>query len=214
MIIIEKPATAENQALVSHHKVTRAEISPDGDAITLFVSSWPNEQARLTGADPIAYSASRILIQDLPTASKLLEDLGSVLTGQGWLSGGLAVNDKTTTIEIAKARKWMSIKAVRDRLEFSTFTWNGLVFNTDPTSQARIAGAVINAMAAKSLNQSYSVEWTLSDNTSYVLDIDNVIALGQALAAHVQALHAKSREIRAEIDNATTIEEVEAIQWQ
>jgi len=109
----------------------------------------------------------------------------------------------------AKASKWSEIKAARDAQEFGTFDWGGHTFQCDEVSQRRIQGAVQLAL----LDSTIALEWTLADNTSQVFTADDFVAIGQALAAHVNAGHVKSRALRAQIDAAQTQADIDSIIW-
>lgn len=113
------------------------------------------------------------------------------------------------TLDEHKAAKWASIKSAREGAEFGPFTWDGSVFDANVTSQQRIAGAVQMA----SLSASFSVNWTLNDNTVRLLSNSQMIAVGTALAYNVSILHQKSRSLREKIDAATSVAEVDAIAW-
>lgn len=96
MITFEKPLSAPNGATVTFHAVTRAEVGPDADAITLYVSSWPTRQAWMEGHEPVAYAASRVEFAQLPTCSGFMADVLSVITGSGLLEGAVPTVDEPT----------------------------------------------------------------------------------------------------------------------
>lgn len=109
----------------------------------------------------------------------------------------------------AKAQKWAEIKRERILYEFSTFDWGGHTFQCDDVSQRRIQGAVQLAV----IDSAFEIEWTLADNSAVTLSSQDMIAVGQALASHVNQGHVKSRQLRAQIDAATSEAEIEAIVW-
>lgn len=108
-----------------------------------------------------------------------------------------------------KADQWTSIKKARDTQEFGGFVWDGSGFDSDPLSQQRITGAALLA----SMDSSFSIDWTLSDNAVRTLNHTQMISVGQALSVHVETCHAKGRSLRAQIEAATTAAEVAAISW-
>lgn len=115
------------------------------------------------------------------------------------------------TLEDLKVQQWLTIKAARDEAEFGGFAWDGSVFDSDPQSQSRIQGGV--QLATMAAEQPFSIDWTLADNTVRTLSAPDMIAVGVALGAHVQGVHATARALRAQIEAATTAAEVEAISW-
>lgn len=117
------------------------------------------------------------------------------------------------SLEQVKEQHWELIKSKRASKEFSSFEYNGAFFDGDALSQQRIQGAVQLATIAVANNQPFSLDWTLADNSVINLDAQQTIGLGFALAAHVNNAHIQSRIIRARIDAATSIEEVESITY-
>lgn len=114
------------------------------------------------------------------------------------------------SLEEAKAAKWDQIKAKRNDAEWGGFAWDGSVFDSDPLSQSRIQGAVLLANLSPS---SFSVDWTLKDNSVRVLSASQMVGVGEALGSHVAAQHTIGRQLRQEIENATTVEAVESVTW-
>jgi len=113
------------------------------------------------------------------------------------------------TLEQKKDDKWLEIKAARDAQEFGTFDWGGYTFQCDEVSQRRIQGAVQLA----GLDPTLVMDWTLADNSVQSFTATDFIAIGQALAVHVNAGHVKSRALRSQIESATTEAEISAITW-
>lgn len=112
-------------------------------------------------------------------------------------------------INLAKAQAWANIKLDRDDDEFGDFTWNNWVFEADADSQARITAAVQSAL----LDDAFTTTWTLKNNTTQSLDCEQIKQLGKALGDHIKQAHERGRIVRAQIDAATTTEELEAISW-
>ena len=108
-----------------------------------------------------------------------------------------------------KDDKWSEIKAARDAEEFSTFTWDSYTFQCDEVSQQRLQGAVLRAQ----IDPEQSVDWTLVDNTAQTFTATEIKQVGLALAAHVDSCHVKARQLRAQIEAATSETELTAINW-
>lgn len=115
----------------------------------------------------------------------------------------------TRNLEDIKKSKWDEIKQARNTAEFGGFTWDGSQFDSDAISQQRISGAVQLAM----INPNYTIEWTLSNNTTRNLSAQDVIAVGVSLGNHVSFQHEKARLLREQINSATTAEQVNAVVW-
>ncbi len=103
-----------------------------------------------------------------------------------------------------QATAWGRIKAARDATLGGTFTWNGWVFDADPSSQQLIFAA---AMAGQ------PVTWTLHDNTTVDLTAAQLQALWHALFVAYQAAYSKGQTLRASVMAATTQAELDAITW-
>lgn len=109
----------------------------------------------------------------------------------------------------AKAVKWGEIKLARYGVLFGTLTYAGNVYDIDASSQQDIMGAAQLAL----FDSTTSVEWTLADNTSVVLTASDLIGLGVALGQHKDQAHKTARQLRAQIEAATSQAELDAIAW-
>jgi hypothetical protein len=112
-------------------------------------------------------------------------------------------------LELAKIKKWDSIKTQRNAQEFGSFQWGDYTFDCNEVSQRRIQGAV--QLAA--IDSDMTLEWTLSDNSVQIFTAAEYIQIGQALATHVSQCHERGRILRQEINQAATESELEAIVW-
>jgi hypothetical protein len=106
----------------------------------------------------------------------------------------------------ARSEKWERIKAERNTAEFGTFIWNERTFDCDEASQQRIVIQLATLSTAV-------IDWALADNTVQTFNATEFQQIGQALSAHINACHAKARTLRAEIEAATSEEELDAINW-
>ena len=126
----------------------------------------------------------------------------------------LSAADLRSILDDAKARKWAQIKTDRIRAEDAGFTVEGLgKFQSDADSRQKIVGAGLAAKIAKDEGAPYSVDWTPADNSVVTLNADQMIAVGQDLLVHLDAAHQRSRLLYQKIQDAETVEEVNAIQW-
>lgn len=107
------------------------------------------------------------------------------------------------TLDQIKNQRWSEIKTARDQMEFGGFEFEGLIYDSDQVSQARIMGAAVAGI---------DQIWTLADNTTVELTAQQLKGLYAALQAHVASAHEKGRNARQLIYEAETKEQVEAIQ--
>lgn len=117
------------------------------------------------------------------------------------------------SLEQVKADCWAAIKAQRDAAEWGGFDTPFGRFDSDPVSQAKIIGAAQLASVSLAQGTPFTIEWTLQDNTSVSLDAAQMVAVGAALANHVNAVHQRGRQLRAQIEAAATIADLESITW-
>lgn len=116
-------------------------------------------------------------------------------------------------LEDLRKQAWERIKADRDAAEAAGFDTPWGRFDSDPASQTKIIGAAQLASIALAQGAPFNIEWTLQDNTSVSLDAAQMIAVGAALANHVNAIHQRGRQLRAQIEAAATLADLESITW-
>lgn len=111
-----------------------------------------------------------------------------------------------------KAEVWGRVKAIRDQHENGGVAVPNIgTFQTDDRSKIKISGAVTMALIAQANNQQFSESFTLADNTEAELDGPAMIAVGITVGRHVSACHARSKDLRAQINAAETVEALNAI---
>lgn len=116
------------------------------------------------------------------------------------------------TLADAKARAWAAIKKQRSASEFGTFIWDGSVFDCDAESQLRIQFGVLAAMQSTILTP-FSEAWPLTNLSTRTLGGADMIAVGKALVAHVFSKQAMARSLYAQINAATSLAQVDAVNW-
>ncbi|WP_157664832.1 DUF4376 domain-containing protein [Bordetella genomosp. 9] len=93
----------------------------------------------------------------------------------------------------------------------SGFDYGGHRYDSDLVSRTNIIGTATGVQAGIPLPAGFT--WRTSDNENVPLDGPGVIALGAALLQHVNQQYALSWQLKAQIEAATTAEEVAAISW-
>lgn len=116
-------------------------------------------------------------------------------------------------LEEAKSFVKNQINTARNIAERSGFVAYGKLFDSDDKAIQRILGAAQAAVIAKQLGKPLSIEWTCADNTTLIMDADMLIEIPVILAQTADALHQKARTLKAQIDAATTLNEIAAIVW-
>ena len=105
-----------------------------------------------------------------------------------------------------KALKKTSIAAARYEAETAGVTVNGVLIDTGRDSQALITGAALAAM----LDSEYSLNWKTESGFIH-LSAPEIIAVAQAVRAHVQACFDREGELVALVDAAETAEDLDEI---
>jgi hypothetical protein len=103
------------------------------------------------------------------------------------------------------------LKTKRDEIEWSGCATPVGQSDSTPDSQRKITGAVTMALIASTAGAPFSIDWTMADNSSATLDASGMITLGVAVGRYVSACHDRGATLKAEIDAATTIEELTSI---
>ena len=113
-------------------------------------------------------------------------------------------------LEELKEAKRAEINAARDAEEQGGFSYMGKVFDSDQVSCIRMMGA---SQALANAPAETSITWTCQDNTTINLNGTEFAGLVVALATHSNTCHQKATELKAQIEKATSAEELEEIKW-
>lgn len=117
------------------------------------------------------------------------------------------------TIEQIKLEKRAEINQAREaEFDAPLVTPHG-TFDSDPKARTSITDAVLLAQTLQSLGTPTTIDFTLYDNSTVTLDTAGMITVGLMLGQKIQAAHAKSRALKAQIEAATTKEQIDAIKW-
>ena len=123
--------------------------------------------------------------------------------------------EKVYTLEETKKQKKQEINQARDAEESSTFTYLGKSFDCDTVSYQRMLGANDLAIKTKGTDKeaSFSLVWTLADNTHLQMNINEVLGMVPAFASFSNGLHVKASELKDKVDKCKTKECVQSITW-
>jgi hypothetical protein len=109
----------------------------------------------------------------------------------------------------AKAATWNAIKAARDAAISAQLSTEFGNFDAGPCSRA----AMVEALALGGWAGEDTINWTTADNQSVALTPAQLSAVARLLAQRTQACHDQARQLRQQIDAATTTAELAAITW-
>lgn len=114
-------------------------------------------------------------------------------------------------LDVAKSNMRSTANLQRDILEADGFDYLGKRIDSSPESVRRISMAAEAAKLAIDSGQEFFVSWTCADNSQLPLDGAGMVGMVSAAAKQGMALHARAKTIKYQIDSATSISELEAI---
>lgn len=111
------------------------------------------------------------------------------------------------TLNELKVQKKQDIAAARYAAETAGTTVNGVTIDSGRDSQALITGAALAAV----IDGEYSLNWKTTSGFIH-LTAPEIIAVAQAVRAHVQSCFDREGELVALVDAAQTAEDLDAIE--
>lgn len=198
-------AVTPNGAQVSVHRLHR--VTLEQTRVLLTINHFADENQELpTWQDDYAMPLELFAMGSYPSCV-----FQYMVAADGLFPGG-QVMDGDSDLETLRKKTVHSINRMRDGLINGVYTVQGLgVFEIDKTSTENIMGAVQVAVISKMANQPFSISWRRADNTNITLDADQMIAVGTSVAAFRSAVYERSWELKALVDAATTLEELQSI---
>lgn len=178
------------------------------------------EQAMITSAPP----PNAIQGPEVVTDMAQLYELGFYKVGEEWAQVGprpsadhsLDQINKAwfVDIEAMKQAKRDQINRARWEANSSSFTFAGKQIAADRLSRSDIDGVSNEVALTGNLPSSFPNAWKAIDNTYVSIpDVATWVAFVQAMVAQGSANFAHAQQLKAQLDSATTMEQVAAIQW-
>ena len=121
---------------------------------------------------------------------------------------GVTVTHEEEPIENVKQRKILMLKRQRDTAEVEPIEYGGHSFDYDDKARDRIAAAII---ALDVQGEGASISWTTADNDDAVVTAQDLRMIIASVAARSNKLHTAYRAAKAQVEAASTAEEVEAV---
>lgn len=121
---------------------------------------------------------------------------------------GVNVAETEEPIEYVRERKIIDLKRQRDTAEVELIAYNGHLYDYDSKARDRISAAII---ALELQGEGATIEWTTSDNEDAVVTAQDLRMIIAAVAARSNKLHTAYRAAKAQVEAASTAEEVEAV---
>lgn len=195
-------------------RVLGFEFAPhESDLLKVRVGGWARE---LDAADTLPLYNWFVTIQlaalNVAQPIQSLEAALTTVADSPWAGG--TVVPTSSPLDEARTRRWALIKLQREEFIARPIDLAGVgKFDADPKSAENIKGAVQLAILAQAAGQPWQVDWTMFDNSVRTLTAAEVIALGQALGQRVDQAHQTARTLRAAIEAAQTVAQLEVISW-
>ena len=121
---------------------------------------------------------------------------------------GVTVTHEEEPIENIKQRKILMLKRQRDTAEVEPIAYNGHLYDYDSKARDRISAAII---ALELQGEGATIEWTTADNDDAVVTAQDLRMIIASVAARSNKLHTAYRAAKAQVEAASTAEEVEAV---
>ena len=121
---------------------------------------------------------------------------------------GVNVAEAEEPIENVKQRKIVELKRQRDVAEVEPVEYGGYLYDYDSQARDRIAAAII---ALDVQGDGAKISWTTADNEDAVVTAQDLRMIIAAVAARSNKLHTAYRAAKAQVEAASTAEEVEAV---
>ena len=125
----------------------------------------------------------------------------------GLENGSWMVRAALPTMEELRAAKLAELAALRWEKETGGTTFNGIPLATDAVSQTKYIGAVVGAQ----IDPDAVINWKMADGTFVSLNAQAITAVAMAVRAHVQACFDREAVLKAQIEAASTEDEIAAI---
>lgn len=116
-------------------------------------------------------------------------------------------------LEIQRYIKLNQLKNIKDA-KLSEFNFQDKIYQIDTKSKLNINGKVSEIILKSTTDQPItSIVWIAKDNTSNTFTQNEFMAFATAVAAHTEAVIFKHDQLRTAVNNATSIDEIKAIEW-
>ena len=109
-----------------------------------------------------------------------------------------------------KAAKIAEFKTIRDTKEVEPIQTEKGIFDYDDKSRDRLA---IARQALTDAGGTRTILWTTADNQRVPLGVADFAAINAAAAERSNALHVLYNELKTQVNECETVEEVAAIVW-
>ena len=116
-------------------------------------------------------------------------------------------------LEIKKTLKLQELRDLKS-LKLSEFSYRGNEYQIDSDSKINISGKVSQILLSSSSGGDIgAINWITKDNKVVSFSKEEFMAFGVAVATHTEMTLFKHDQLRTAVNNATSIDEIKAIEW-
>lgn len=173
------------------------------------------EEAHLDPLETLAKGKNIYLLPANATFKKPCnpkEGFKIIFNGNDWIYEEIKNEEIKPSLEDLKLFKRYEINEDRDNARKTEGAeYDGDIFDVDEVSQSNILAQIKVAEIIGDPKATYI--YRSKTNTDHLLTLAQLQELGLAIAVKVNAIYVKSWDLKAQVDKATTAEEVEAIKW-
>lgn len=117
-------------------------------------------------------------------------------------------------LEIQKHIKLNELKTIKDA-KLSEFSYNGKIYQIDENSKVNLNGKVSAILLAQNTEAPITqINWIAKDNTITEFSTAEFLVFSQAVANYIEGVLFKHDQLRTAVNNATSIDEIKAIEWR
>lgn len=114
-----------------------------------------------------------------------------------------------TPLDALREHKWAEILEHRNAAELAGFQYGEHTLDSDRTSQSRITAAATWAMN----DADVVLDWVTKHNHTITLTATQIQEMAVKLGEHIVACHQHARQLKQQLQAASTVEEIHQIHW-
>ena len=116
-------------------------------------------------------------------------------------------------LEIQRFIKLSELKNIKDS-KLSEFIYQDKVYQIDESSKTNMNGKISAILLSQNTEAPITqVNWIAKDNTITQFTAAEFLVFSQAVASYIESVLFKNDELRTRVTNASSIDEIKAIEW-
>ena len=128
-----------------------------------------------------------------------------------YLNGWLENADESQVLEVKKELKKREITKKRDEAINGGVEYKGKVFQSSEKDRNLLTSTISLFSITKQVPEGF--KWIAKDNEAVSFTLEDLIALGGVMANAVNASMIKARNLKDQIEQASSLEELDLITW-